>query len=136
MRLLLLRDIFTNVSTIGKLYVDGIFQCYTLEDKDRDLENGTEKVYGETAIPRGEYEVEITPSVRFQRDLPLLKDVPHFRGIRIHPGNGPEHTEGCILVGTGTSGDRLFNSRVAFDALFRKLEGARDRSEPIRIDIR
>ena len=106
MKLLLLRDHFTNSTTLGKLYVNGIFQCYTLEDKDRELEKGNEKLYGETAIPRGSYQVIIDYSNRFKRELPRLKDVPQFEGIRIHPGNTHEDTHGCILVGSGTSGDK------------------------------
>lgn len=135
MKLLLLRDHFTNSTTLGKLYVNGIFQCYTLEDKDRELEKGNEKLYGETAIPRGSYQVIIDYSNRFKRELPRLKDVPQFEGIRIHPGNTHEDTHGCILVGSGTSGDKLFNSRVAFEALFHKMEEAYERDEPISIQI-
>lgn len=135
MNLLLKRDYFSDTTTIGKLYVDGIFQCYTLEDKDRELENGKEKVYGETAIPRHTYQVIIDYSNRFKRELPLLKNVPDFEGIRIHPGNTHEDTHGCILVGSGTSGDKLFNSRVAFESLFKKMEDAYDRQEPISITI-
>jgi len=83
MKIDLVRHVFTPRSTIGSLYVDGKFECYTLEDVVRL----GEKVYGETAIPEGTYEVQITFSNRFKRDLPLLLKVPGFEGVRIHPGN-------------------------------------------------
>ena len=79
---------FSEKSTIGKLVVDDTFFCYTLEDKDRYLETNPDgKVYGETAIPRGKYQVVIDYSQRFKRELPRLLHVPGFEGVRIHPGN-------------------------------------------------
>jgi len=66
--------------TIGKLYIDGVYFCDTLEDKVRDinkdgdlLDKGEEKVYGETAIPSGTYQIVITYSNRFKKPLPLLE---------------------------------------------------------------
>ena len=92
MYLQLVRESFTNKSTEGKLFVNGIFYCYTLEDMDRYLEEGEIKIYGKSAIPRGTYKVKITPSIRFKQSLPLLYDVPQFTGIRIHSGNYAGHT--------------------------------------------
>jgi hypothetical protein len=118
----LVRRYFSEVSTVGTLYVDGEFCCWTLEDRTRE----GPKVPGETAIPEGTYKVVITPSVRFKRDLPLLQEVPGFSGIRIHPGNTAEDTEGCILVGQyhEIGSDAVGRSRLAFDALFAKLRQA------------
>ena len=87
--------------TIGRLLVDGDYFCDTLEDRVRDynkdgdlLDEGEGKVYGETAIPYGRYSVVVSHSPKFRRDLPLLLNVPHFTGIRIHAGNHAGHTEG------------------------------------------
>ena len=81
------------------------------------------KVNGQTAIPTGTYNLIINHSNRFNRDLPLLENVPNFTGVRIHAGNTSAHTEGCILVGTTWSGkDFIGNSRVAFNKLFEKLK--------------
>lgn len=99
-QLLIKRTDFTDTSTIGELYLDGKFVCYTLEDKDRKLENGGKKIYGETAIPRGTYEVEITYSPKFERFLPLLINVPQFENIRLHNGRDivtEKDTHGCII---------------------------------------
>ena len=119
MNLKLVRKTFTEESTIGELSIDGKFECFTLEDKVRAV-----KIHGATAIPEGIYEVIINFSSRFKRPLPRLLKVPNFEGILIHPGNTAADTEGCILVGTGKGKDVVTNSRVAFKALFTKLEAA------------
>lgn len=121
MKLLLKRLHRTEYSTIGELYVDGKFECYTLEDKEREV-----KIKSETAIPKGTYIVGITLSNRFKRMLPILIDVPNFEGVRIHSGNTNHDTEGCILVGTTRSKDFIGNSRVAFSRLFKKMQSAKD----------
>ena len=136
MKLLLHRQIFSDKSTIGTLYVNGLKECHTLEDRDRHLEDGGEKVYGETAIPRNTYKVVITYSNRFKKPMPLLVDVPQFEGIRIHPGNVAEDTHGCILVGVGIGQDILYNSRQAYEKLFNKLEAAEALGEEIEIEVR
>jgi len=113
---------FKDTYTIGKMYIDNIYECYTLEDVVR---KGA-KVNGQTAIPTGTYNLIINHSNRFNRDLPLLENVPNFTGVRIHAGNTSAHTEGCILVGTTWSGkDFIGNSRVAFNKLFEKLKKAK-----------
>jgi len=121
MKLLLKRLHKTENSTIGELYVDGKFECYTLEDKEREV-----KIKCETAIPKGEYKVIINLSNRFKILLPLLISVPNFEGVRIHPGNTNHDTEGCILVGTTRSKDFIGNSRIAFKKLFEKMKKAKD----------
>lgn len=116
MQLLLKRLHKTEKSTIGELYVDGKFECYTLEDIEREV-----KVAGKTAIPKGEYKVIINMSNRFKRQLPLLLNVPNFEGVRIHSGNTAENTEGCVLVGRTRSVDFIGESRLAFTSLFDKM---------------
>jgi hypothetical protein len=129
MELKLVRSEFTEKSTIGELFVNNKFECFTLEDKVRPL-----KVMGVTAIPAGEYEVIISFSNRFQRPLPLLLKVPDFEGIRIHPGNTDKDTQGCILVGQIKGKDFLGQSRDAFNALFKKLQAV-TKKEKILIRI-
>lgn len=95
MKILLKRKKFLEDRTIGELTINGKFKCYTLEDTVRP--EGV-KIPGKTAIPAGEYTVIVTHSPTFKRALPLLLNVPGFAGVRIHGGNKPEHTRGCILV--------------------------------------
>ena len=111
----------TSNSTIGELTIDGKFECYTLEDVERDV-----KIKGETAIAKGTYKVIINQSNRFKRLLPLLISVPNFEGVRIHAGNSNHDTEGCILVGMNRSLDYITKSRKAFDSLFKKMQKAKD----------
>jgi hypothetical protein len=111
----------TNTSTIGELFIDGIFECFTLEDVERPV-----KIKNETAIPKGTYKVIINQSNRFKRLLPLLLNVPNFEGIRIHSGNSNHDTEGCILVGQTRNKNYIGQSRKAFNKLFKKMQGAKD----------
>lgn len=127
MKLKLIRTYLGATATIGELFLDGKFHCYTLEDKVRELQFADQKVYGKTAIPAATYPVVITMSNRFKRKLPLLQNVPFFDGIRIHPGNTSADTDGCILVGTTKQPpDFIGNSRLAFNRLFLLLEEAKD----------
>lgn len=117
MKLELIRDRSTDKATTGRLLIDGVFQCWTLEDIVRPA-----KIAHVTAIPSGTYKVTITESARFKRRLPLLMDVPGFDGIRIHPGNCAADTDGCILVGTSKTLDWISGSRSAFESLFLVLD--------------
>lgn len=123
------RKIFTDDSTIGEISIDGVFTCYTLEDKVRDV-----KIQNVTAIPYGKYEVIINFSNRFQQYMPLLLKVPGFEGVRIHTGNKSADTEGCILVGSSKSLNFVGNSRVTYKSLFAKMKVA-SKTEKIFINI-
>ena len=131
MKMILVRKVFTNKSTIGSLYVNGKFECFTLEDRIRPV-----KVKHETAIPMGHYRVIVNESKRFKCPMPLLLDVPNFAGVRIHSGNAAADTDGCILVGQVKGENRIDRSCKAFTALFKKISGASDRNERISIEIR
>ena len=99
-------------STIGIFFIDGVFQCFTLEDEYRAT-----KVPGETRIPAGAYRVSLRVNggltkkyaARYpdiHRGMLWLQGVPGFEWIYIHVGNRDEHTEGCILVGDTASASR------------------------------
>ena len=92
MKLILDRIFMADDYTIGRLFIDGAYFCDTLEDTVRDLKSdGSGKIYGETAIPTGEYKVMLARSPRFKRILPRLLNVPFFEGILIHSGNYAGH---------------------------------------------
>lgn len=124
------RDIKAPDFTLGKFYIDGEFQFYTCEDTVREVAGqpvSTWKIDGKTAIPAGTYKVVITFSNRFQKNLPLLLDVPGFSGVRIHSGNTAADTEGCILIGASRGQGTVGNSRIAMLDFMRKLpEGMKD----------
>lgn len=119
-------------ATLGKMYLNGIDTCYTLEDVVRP--DGV-KVYGETAIPAGRYRVDITCSNRFQCDMPLVCDVPNFEGVRIHPGNTSADTHGCILVGMSQGGASIGASRMAYNIVFPQIRDAIANGEEVWLTI-
>ncbi|ATV32558.1 hypothetical protein CUC00_08315 [Prevotella intermedia] len=115
--------------TIGNLYIDGVFFSNVLEDTVRGLHQDMTpeeiqkiKVYGETAIPSGKYEVRITMSSRFRCPLPLLVNVPGYEGIRIHAGNTARDTHGCLLPGKNSSVGQVSNSRATMNVLQKRIE--------------
>ena len=134
MTLDVIRVEFTPDSTRGELYVDGAFECYTLEDTYRNGDIYITKVPGKTAIPLGTYPVILSQSIRFKRLLPEIKNVPNFSGVRIHSGNTSADTEGCILVGKVRSKNRVGESVNAFNELFSKMK-ARLPHEPCTLTI-
>lgn len=111
--------------TIGKLYIDGMYFCDTLEDTVRDLTKEV-KVRGKTAIPCGIYRVVVNKSPKFGRLLPRLLDVPHFEGILIHKGNTAADSSGCILVGENKQVGKVLNSTHYENLLVEILKDAKD----------
>lgn len=119
--------------TIGKLYIDGVYFCDTVEDKDRGLDDSMEestiksrKVYGETAIPLGTYKIEITYSPKFKKNLPLLYNVKGFEGIRIHSGNTAKDSLGCIIVGKNKKVGMVLDSRSTMTKLMKILTNTKE----------
>ena len=138
MKIKLVRIAFKETYTIGKLYVDGVYFCDTIEDKDRGLDDSmtvreilNKKVKGETAIPTGHYNIEITYSPKYKRMMPLLIGVKGYSGIRIHSGNTSKDTEGCLLVGKNTKVGMVLESRNTYQRLFAMMQGQKS----ITIDI-
>lgn len=132
-------------TTLGLLYIDGEFYCYTLEDTFREV-----KVPGKTRIPAGSYQIDfikqLTPLTLTYRktrdwfDYHLeIKNVPGFTGVYIHNGGTSEDTEGCLLIADGiTANDAtkmLTNSRQTFEEFY-KLIGNRLRNNcPVNITL-
>ena len=93
------RIAFKENYTIGRLYVDDIYICDTIEDKVRELNTAEDKVYGKTAIPVGTYSADLYFSKKFGYTVVRLFKVPFFEGIYIHKGNTEKDSLGCIIVG-------------------------------------
>ena len=116
--LLLIRDEFTDKSTLGKLFLNGEMFCQTLElpylDNQRSI----------SCIPEGEYKVRLrTAKESSSRDYLhlLVQDVKGRSYILVHIGNFPKDTKGCILVGQSRQQDRVNNSRLAMDLLMKEI---------------
>lgn len=144
---LLLRYSDDGQTTVGLLYINNKFYCYTLEDTHREV-----KVPGQTRIPSGSYVLdfrtevtELTETYRtrypewFTNHL-HLKNVPDFSSIYIHSGGDHTHTEGCILVSDSLSSkDKktfLTNSRNTFRTLYRYLSDHLKSGKKIQIHVR
>lgn len=130
MDILIKRISLKDTYTIGKLYINGVYFCDTLEDKVRDLnkngvfDNGEKKVYGETAIPYGTYEVIWSYSSRFKMFTPRLLNVNSFDGVLIHAGNTAADSHGCILVGENKAVGKVLNSKNTVEKLYPIIEKA------------
>lgn len=131
MEIKVVREVLSTQSSVGRMYIDDVFYYFTLEDRDRGLTKEMPletiketKQKGITAIPLGRYEVTINWSDRFGKRMPILLGVPGFDGIRIHAGNKPEDTLGCILIGMRQSNnpDEILASKMAYDDFFRRLD--------------
>ena len=147
MELLLQRIDRQSSYTGGKLYVNGVYECDTVEDTDRDknsngiFDGDEKKVMHETAIPNGRYRITLVNSPKFSpkvnnRNMPLLNNVPSFTGILIHWGNSAADSSGCILVGKNYFGGRISNSKVTFLALLDKFDKAIAAGEQIWITVK
>ena len=133
-------------STTGELYIDGVKQCVTLEDKCR---NGNEKkVYGETAIPYGSYMVTLRTEgtifedyktrfrdIRNERGTLWIRNIPGFEYVLIHVGNYCKDTLGCLLVGSRVVSDvEIAESTVAYKRIYPIIAGALENGEEVTIE--
>lgn len=119
--------------TIGRLSFKGQYLCDTLEPASAHLTQNddlqkilAEKSHGYRAIPSGMYKMAITYSPRFKKRLPLLLNVPCYEGIRIHAGNYPRDTQGCILPGWNWQKGMVCSSKAALDIILKSMQGMDD----------
>ena len=154
MKLLLDRKWKKDTYTIGRLFVDGVLFCNTVEDKDRGLKQTdslatiqSKKVYAETAIPTGTYTIRMDikspkySAYSWYKNLcggfmPRLENVPGFTGILIHPGNSALDSAGCIIPGKNTKVGQVTDSKTTFSKLYKKMKKAYDKGEKIEITIK
>lgn len=149
MELKLIRKYKKDTYTVGILYVDGKYFSNTIEDKDRGLTSNmslseiqSKKVYGETAIPTGTYEISlntISPKFKdriwakpYKGKIPRLLGVKGFNGILIHPLNTAKDSLGCIGVGENKIKGQIINSTKYFHKLMTLLKSS---TTPIKLII-
>lgn len=159
MKLRLRRIALRDTYTIGKLEVfhwgEWKWIADTIEDKVRDLnkngvfDNGETKVYSESAIPYGTYEITLdikSPKYsnftkypkykKYNGYLPRLLDVPHFEGVLIHIGNTSRDSAACILVGENKVVGKVINSTATFYRIMDEwLVPAKQRNDKITLEI-
>jgi len=126
MKIKVKREFFSDTETLGSMFINDKFFCYTLEDFDKKLKQSQDlsfiqanKVAKKTAIPSGDYRVILSISNRFKRLMPEVLNVKGFAGIRIHGGNTHENTEGCILVAK----NRYVNKPSGFGKIVNWIQG-------------
>ncbi len=119
MEIKVIRTQFGKDATNGMVFIDGIFECYSLEDQYQEV-----KVMHETCIPEGKYDIKFRTTGGFHskyssrygamhHGMLHIQDVPGFQYILIHTGNTDEHTSGCLIVGdTQQDLDVNFNGMV------------------------
>ena len=116
--LLIIRNTFSDESTIGELFLNGERFCYTLELPYRDNQRSI------SCIPAGEYNVRLRlareSATRDYLHL-LVQEVPNRSYILFHRGNTAKDTRGCILVGQGSQQDVVHNSTLAMDLLMKEI---------------
>lgn len=141
--LTVIRYVDDGETTLGLLFLQDKFFCYTLEDTYRNV-----KVKEKTRIPKGTYNVDfnrnetgLTLKYRKTRSWFVyhlhVQNVKGFQGIYIHSGSTHEHTEGCLLVASGIYSEdaksSIFNSKVTFERLYKTLKPKLDQGEKVRI---
>lgn len=75
-------------------------------------------------IPQGEYQLQFTNSPKFSKlypynsvfnkKVPEIIGIPNHSGVRIHVGNYPSDSQGCILLGTAGTDHSVTNSSLAY----------------------
>lgn len=132
----------SNVYVNGERFGDGKTYCNALEDADRGLTSDMtidqilkKKVYGETAIPKGEYLITMTYSPKYKRNMPLVNNVKGFDGIRLHSLNKPEDSEGCIGFGKNDKVGWISNSRYWTGLIEDRIKKALARREIVKLVI-
>ena len=125
--------------TIGELRINDIYFTDCLEDPVRDLnkdgdllDEGEGKIPCDTAIPYGTYDIILSMSPKFKRVLPLLLDVLHFTGIRIHAGT---KSDGCLIIGENTVPGKVINGKKYETKLIQMMLDAIYNNESIWIII-
>ena len=112
------------------IFIDGQFICFGMEPENR-VNN---QIPGQRdLIPPGIYQLVLSMSPKFRRLLPEVINVPFNTGIRIHAGNHPSETSGCLLVGSYFADNMLLNSNKALNKILDKLIEFKIKNEGVRI---
>lgn len=112
------------------IFIDGQFICFGMEPENR-VNN---KIPGQRdLIPEGTYQLVLSMSPKFKRLLPEVINVPFNTGIRIHAGNHPSETSGCLLVGSYFADNMLLNSNKTLNKIIDKLKEFKANNEGVRV---
>lgn len=146
MKLQLVRVQFGEDAVNGMLFIDGVFECYTLEDQYQEV-----KVYGETCIPEGTYQLGFRKEggfhnrykERFANHVGMIEilDIPNFKYVLFHLGNSDENTAGCILVGSSqqdldlSKDGWISNSKLAYTNFYPKVAKVMQAGKEVTLEV-
>jgi hypothetical protein len=142
MELRLQRIYHTDEATLGTLFIDGLFECFILEDQPQP----GEKIWGETRIPAGEYPIHLRTAggmharygrrYTWHRGMLWLRNVPGFQFIYLHPGNNDDDSAGCLLPGATACSDpmEVHRSVAAYRTIYQKIAPVIGR-EPVTLEV-
>jgi hypothetical protein len=123
-------------ATLSRIYLDGVFFCFGLEDQYQEV-----KVKDETRIPAGTYKIKLRTAggltkryakrYSFHKGMLHLQHVPNFTYVYIHTGNNDDHTSACLLVGLGRSEENftVSSSRIAYSRLYKAVVDAAEKDD-------
>ena len=151
MKILVKRTFNNKLYCISHIYVDGVYICDAIEDTDRGLDNSMsvsdikkKKVYAQTAIPTGTYDltIDIISPKFYQKPyyksfcngyVPRVLNVKGFDGILIHKGVNQNSSAGCLIVGYNTIKGQVTNTQQAFEKLYKLFKQAKNKKEKMTI---
>ena len=115
-------NLCTSTYTPGTLLVNGQLKWYSIEDPlsfdttpDTPDFDALTNAPNKTCIPFGLYEMAFNFSERFQKQMPIVLNVPNRSGIRLHIANSADDVEGCVAIGKRYLSGRVISSKIAFD---------------------
>jgi hypothetical protein len=138
-------------TTLGALFIDGIFKCFTVEDQEQ---KGS-KIMNETRVPNGTYDVGLRAEGGFHnkytskygsmhKGMLCIHNAPNwkidtpthdFQYILIHTGNTDDHTSGCLLLNYALDGKKFVGSSSvdAYKSIYPVVAKAIESGESVKI---
>ena len=125
-----LRFDYSKNHTKSIIFINDQFFCFGMEPENK-FDN---TIKGQRdLIPEGTYSIILSKSPKFKRVLPEILNVPNNSGIRIHAGNFPSDTSGCLILGTYFNKNILINSTTKVEELIDILRLFESRKDSNRI---
>lgn len=113
------RESKINNAILSRVFIDGSFFCYGLENDLYKIPTGVYSVYGQTSPKFGTNKIYL--------------NVPNRSGIMFHGGNNADQTKGCIIASYSRNGE--FVSNDASGDLFDVVDAAYKNGETINVKV-
>lgn len=113
------REKVINGAIPSKIFIDGAFFCYGLENESYKIPEGVYSSYGMTSPKFGTEKIYL--------------NVPGRSGILFHGGQNKDNSKGCILTGSTRDGDTISGDRS--NDLFNIVDSAYRNGENIAVKV-